>query len=559
MFEYINIVYWLIAIVFILAWARFATFVSTDVHENLVRENELMWRLVAMGVLTLIVFVFIIMPSFWLALPLNLLFAGGGVAWYWMTRVKHLGAKGHLFNTLVSGMKNTSKKVEESRVLGQVSLTYLTGNDSPVQLPKPDSPLAAGLPSADQIMVQSLARRAETVELVPAAGGGGAYDLKFFVDGTPYQQPALARNVAEPAIQAIKMFAGLIVEERRRPQEGKFKTRDATGVATTWTVRTSGTTAGERLSLSANDKSKYNLKLDQLGLAADQLTAIKALTSKNTGVVLVGTPRGAGRTTTMYAMLRQHDAFMNAVHTIETNPQAELEGVTAHKFDARASDVTYSKLLSSVLLKDPNIVMASQCPDAPSADAITRFAMEGKRVYVGLAAFDTMAALEQWLQFNSDKVAAIRGLEAVISQRLVRILCPTCKVPYQPDEATLRKLNMPVGRNLQSFRANTGPILDAKGNKIICPDCGGIGFKGRTAIFEVLIINDEIRKAVSSNANIQQIRTLARKTNMMLLVEHGIRKFAAGITAINEVLRVVAPEKGGANPSAASGVQPAQK
>jgi len=177
---------------------------------------------------------------------------------------------------------------------------------------------------------------------------------------------------------------------------------------------------------------------------------------------------------------------------------------------------------------------------------------------VGLPAFDTMAALEMWLSLVPDKAVAIDSLRMIMSQRLVRILCPTCKIPYQPDENTLKRLNLPIGRNLQSFKGNSEPLVDKKGNRIICPECGGVGYRGRTGIFEVMVITDEIKKALAANANTNQVKALARKNNMILLVEHGIRKFASGVTAINEVTRVLAPEKG-APASASSGVMPAQK
>ena len=171
---------------------------------------------------------------------------------------------------------------------------------------------------------------------------------------------------------------------------------------------------------------------------------------------------------------------------------------------------------------------------------------------------DTFSALEMWLAMNANKGEAAKALKAVIAQRLIRILCPTCKIPYQPDEATMKRLNLPVGRNMQSFKANTEPIVDRKGNKIICPDCAGIGFRGRTGIFEVLMVTDEIKHALATGAGINQIRVLA-KNNLLLLVEHGIRKFATGLTAIHEVTRVISTEKSGSPGGTKAGTKAAAK
>ncbi|HUO07721.1 MAG TPA: ATPase, T2SS/T4P/T4SS family [Phycisphaerae bacterium] len=546
MFDYFNVVYWLIAFASLIAWARFCTFVAEDVKVHLVDLPELPWQLSYLGILLVMFIVFITMPSFWIALPLNLVIAGTGVGIFWWKRVQILGPAGHLFKGALASVSSASSRMEERRSARQSQLTYLRHNDSPMILPKPDDPLAAGIATADQLVIQALIRRAEQVDLTPTES---SYGLSFLTDGFPYHQPPLARTEAESAIQAFKVMGGLNVEERRRPQVGRFKSRDSEGSVITWTVRTSGSTAGEKLSLHANEKGQWDLRVEGLGLTTDQLNELKKLTADTAGTVIVSSPKLSGRTATLYALVRQHDAFTNSVQTLETNPQAEIEGVTVNTFDTRNTELTFSKQLSSIFLKDPNVMLVSQVPDQPTADVITRFSADpgtnGHRVYVGMTSQDAFTTLDRWLALNTDKTEAINTLRAIIAQRLVRILCPTCKIPYQPDEATLKRLNLPIGRNFQSFKANTGPILDAKGHKIVCPDCGGSGFKGRTGIFEVMIVNDEIRKAIAAKANHSQLKALLRKQNFILLVEHGIRKFASGVTAINEVTRVLAPPSAG--------------
>jgi general secretion pathway protein E len=552
---FINPIYWLIAVAGTLAWARFTVFVGSDVHDRLQKQNELLWKLLPLGILLVMTFLWVLLPSFWLALPLNLLLCGGVVAWYWMIRVQELGPAGHLLSRAMMAMERTQKGMSERRAARAVMLTYIGQDEKPAPLPPPNDPQHAGMSYADQMLVQAMERRAGDIEFLPGAQG---YDLRFVVDGVPVPQAPIPRNLAEPMIQGLKSLAGLSLEERRRPQEGAFKVRDAGGATTKWTVRSSGSTAGERLALAADEKNRWTFSLEQLGFSADQLAHVRQLAANNQGLVIVATPRGQGRTATLYTLLGMHDAFTNAVHSLETNPQAEIEGTTVHRFDPRAPEASYAKSLQSVFLKDPSIVLSAQCPDTASAEAIARFAIDEHRVYVGMPAFDTMAALEIWLKLLPDRALAVKALRAIISERLVRLLCPTCKTPYQPDAATLKRLNLPVGRNLQSFKANTEGLRDPKGNLIACPDCAGIGYRGRTGIFEVLVLTDEMRKELIAGASLKQIQASARKNNMSLLVESGIRKFAAGLTSINEVLRVVTPEKG-TSPSEASGVHPAQR
>lgn len=560
-FDYVNLVYWLVALAGLVAWLRFSTFMCDDITQNLVDQPELPWKLGAVGAALVMLIVFIVMPSFWIALPVNVAIAGGIIAAFWVIRVKVLGASGHLFKGALSTAVSVTRGMEERKNARQVHLTYLRHDNSPMPLPRPQDPLAAGLGTADSLMIQAISRRAEMVDLAPAGEG---YAVNMVTDGVPSLLPGVSRVTAEAAIQAFKVLAGLSAEERRRLQTGSFRSRDGEGGTTNWTVRTSGSTAGERLVLSANERGQWDIPVDQLGMSSEQLADVKKLAADTHGLVIVAAPKGQGRTATVYALLRQHDAFTNSVQTLEVNPQTEIEGVTVNRFTGAAAggEGSYSKLLQSIMLKDPNVVMVSQVPDPQSADLIAKYAGgamgEARRIYTSLTAPESFSALEMWLNMSPRKSDAANCLRAVISQRLVRILCPTCKIPYQPDEATMKRLNLPVGRNLQSFKANTEPIVDRKGHSIICPDCGGIGFKGRTGIFEVLVITDEMKKVLSGGGNMNQIKVLARKNNLLFLVEHGIRKFAAGVTAIHEVTRVMSPP-GGGGPSGKTGGMQAQK
>jgi len=562
MFDYVNIIFWVLALASLVAWARFATFLCADVTRNLVDQPELPWKLGSAGVFVLMLLIYIFMPSFWISVPVNFVIAGGAVAGFWTLRVKILGRSGHLFSKTIQVAGDISRGMEEKRNARQVQLTYLRHDNTPMPLPGPQDPLAVGLGTADAIVIQALMRRAEIVELVPVQN---AYALNMITDGVSTLQPPVERGAAESAIQALKVLSGLSAEERRRPQTGSFRSRDAEDATTIWTVRTSGSVSGERLVLSANEKGQWDLPLEQLGMTSEQLSEVKKLTADTKGLVIVGSPRGHGRSTTLYALLRQHDAFTHSVQTLEVNAQAEIEGVTINRFDTRAgAEASYGKTLQSIMLKEPTILLVSQVPDAHTADLVARYAggtdgSDARRVYTTLPALDAFSTLELWLSLNSDKRQAAAALRLIVAQRLVRLLCPTCKIPYQPDEATMKRLNLPVGRNLQSFKANTEPMVDRRGNKFTCPDCGGIGFRGRTGIFEVLVINEEIKNALAAGTSINQIRALARKNNLLLLVEHGIRKFAAGITAIHEVTRVMNPDKPGGGPSNKSGVLPAAK
>ncbi len=536
---YVNPIFFVISVALILVWARWAAWMSKDVL-MLSSQSELMWRGIGLGSILFITLCWVLIPIWWVGLALALVTICGVFFWYSNIRAKVMGGNANPFSSITEMFSKMSEASEKRKANKDIILQYLGKDGGNLPFIPIDSPLFGGMQYADQLIVQALERRADEIEIAPS---GDAFELKFFIDGVVFPQAAVTRDMADPLIEAIKNRAGLNTEEHRKPQQGLFKTRDGLNQVVTWTVRTSGNTAGERLTMVTDEHLRWNRKLEDLGMPSDQLQIVKQIVASRRGVVLVASPKQHGRTNTLYALVRSHDAFTNAVHALEINPQAELEGVTVTRFDQRAAGASYSKTLSSIFLKDPAIVLSAQIPDATTAESLARFAEEEHRAYAGIPANDSIQALEMWLQLVPARQVAINSIEAIISQRLLRLLCPTCKVPYQPDEATLKRLNLPLGRNFQCFKANTEGITDAKGNRITCPDCGGIGYRGRTAIFEVLYIDDDIRKALLAGTPTKQIQTLARKKRMTMLVESGIKKFAQGLTSIQEVLRVVSAEK----------------
>ncbi len=537
---YINVLFLLLALGLMILWARMAVWIHVDMA-NLTNQPVLVWKSVLVGSLLLMTIIWMIVPTFYAAFPVNLLIAGGTFAWYWRIRTAQLGSSGSgLVGALTGKIGQLAEGRQAARSAQQLILSYMKAGGAPIPLPRTDDPSWASMLAADQLLIQATEGRSQKIELIPSQQ---AYDVHFTVDGVAYPQSGVQRNTAEMVIQAVKTLAGLSLEERRRPQRGMFMARDPDRNIVTWTAHSSGTTAGEKLVIYANEKDSWRLPLDHLGFSSDQLTALKTIMKQPDGLVISAAPSHMGRTTTLYSFLGGLDAFTTSIQTLEINPRVEFESITTTKFDPQATDAIHSKALQSIMLKDPHVLMVAQCPDAATADLVSKYASAEHQVYLGLKSSDSRAVLELWRKLVTDRDTAAASLRAIISQRLVRLLCPTCKVAYQPDSATIAKLNLPVGRELQSFKANTQAVRDQRGNLIKCPDCGGLGYRGQTGIFEVLVVNDEIRAAIREGKNAEEIITLARKSGMVMLVEHGIRKFAMGITSIQEVIRVCSAEK----------------
>ncbi len=536
---YVDYIYVAAAVFILLLWGRFLVWIDNDLP-NMPELPMQLWKGGLLASVAIILLIWLLIPNFWIALALNILIPAGLLGYYWHTRVKILGSSGDLLGAIAWRMERFSANRQAQKSMNQLGLRYEGKGAKPVPLPAIDDPAYNGVALLDQLLIQALENRAGRIDLVPAEH---AYELIFTTDGVAYPQPGMQRSNAEPLIQAAKLMTGLSLEERRRPQSAIFTTRDADNNAVHWTANCSGTTAGERLWLQVNAKDNWKMSLEHLGLSSEQLTGLRDALKGNEGLVIVSSPAHMGRTTTLYSLLAGHDAYTTSIQTLEINPRADFDSITTAKFDPSAVNASHAKTLQSLMLKDPHVLMVAQCPDAASAELIAKYSSEEHRVYVGLRANDTIAALELWRKVLPDNQTAASALRVVIAQRLVRLLCPTCKIGYQPDEAMLAKLNLPVGRELAAFRANTQPAHDQKGNLVKCPDCASLGYRGQTGIFEVLVINDDIRRAIATGRPSEEIRTLARKNNMMFLVEHGFRKFALGITSIQEVIRVCTPEK----------------
>ncbi len=537
---YINVVFLVLALALMLFWARLAVWIHVDMA-NLTDQPVLVWKSVLLGSLFLMTLVWVLVPLFYVAFPLNLLVAAGIFGWYWKIRTGQLGSTGSgLVGALTGKFGQLAEGRQAQKSAQQLILNYLKASGNPIPLPRTDDPSWASMLAADQLLIQATESRAQKIELIPSQQ---AYDVQFTVDGVSYPQSGVQRNTAEMVIQAVKTLASLSLEERRRPQRGVFMVRDPERNTISWTAHSSGTTAGEKLVIQANEKDSWRLPMDHLGFSSDQLTSLKAIMKQPDGLVIVAAPPHMGRTTTLYSFIAGLDAFTTSIQTMEVNPRVEFESITITRFDPQATDAIHSKVLQSLMLKDPHVLMVAQCPDAATAELVAKYGAVEHQVYLGLKAADCRAVIDLWRKLVTDRDTAAASLRAIVAQRLVRLLCPTCKVSYQPDSATISKLNLPVGRELQSFKANTQAVRDQRGNLIKCPDCGGLGYRGQTGIFEVLVVNDDIRTAIREGKTAEEITTLARKAGMVMLVEHGIRKFAMGITSIQEVIRVCSAEK----------------
>jgi type II secretory ATPase GspE/PulE/Tfp pilus assembly ATPase PilB-like protein len=484
----------------------------------------------------------------WFAIPLYV--AGllayavtlGGVA---LAYVRYRNARVLDFDRILTVDHLKSLVAKSDKLAAMENFMFITARNNEVPKPEPRTPTFFGYRTAYDVTTDAAWRRATSVSFVPK---GEAYEVTYHIDGTPTRQPALPRDQMDYLLHFLKELAGLDSKEKRKPQKGKFRTRQEKQ-NTDWEVLTAGSTAGEQVRLDRITKESA-LRIADLGLAADHVEQMEHLKEHEQGLFLVTGPRKSGVTTTMYALIRNHDAFLNNINTIEKQPSAALLNVTQSVYALTdTGTTTYAKKLQSLVRMGPNVVGLGECDDSDTAKVASAAARDGTLVYVVLAADSVLQALGKWLKMVEDRKVVAETLLGISNQRLFRKLCPTCKQGYAPNKELLKKFNLPAEKAKVLYRPGK-EVFDKRGKPSVCGTCQGTGFVGRTGVFEVIFFDDELRKAIRTVRQLPELGMQFRRAKMLYLQEQALRKAIAGTTAVNEMLRVLTSGKKQGAPAA---------
>lgn len=386
-----------------------------------------------------------------------------------------------------------------------------------------------------EFLANMLMHRASEADLTPK--GRQSAVVRFVVDGMLYEPPPLNLAEADALIQFLKVPSDMDLQERRRPQEGHVSV-DFGGKAVDITIAATGTTGGQRMQFRVT-REAIRTELDELGMSPDVFQRTRTMVAQNNGLVMVSGRPGSGVTSTLYSMLRQQDAFVKQLVTLEAKAATDLENVTQNVYGDPGK---LGDALTAALRHDPDVVMVDRCDDPESAEVIRQGAAR-KLVLLGMPAGDSFTALARWIKVCGDAARAMAILRGVLCQALVRKLCPACRESYRPDRQLLAKANIPAGGVEQFYRPPKPGRVDEKGNLIVCPTCQNTGYVARTGVFELLEVTDEIRKLVAEQAPLTRIKAACRKNNMQYLQEVALQKVIEGITGIQEVIRVTQPPK----------------
>jgi type II secretory ATPase GspE/PulE/Tfp pilus assembly ATPase PilB-like protein len=396
-----------------------------------------------------------------------------------------------------------------------------------------------GYKAALAMVYDAICLRATDIHLEPTKE---EMTVRLRIDGILQPAEPFPRATGDGVVNIFKVLADLDITEKRKPQDGSFSA-EVDGRIVDFRVATAGSVAGEKLVMRILDKERQVADLKRLGIRDKMREQIDAIVTQPHGLFIVCGPTGAGKSTTLYACLSEIDRYQKNVITIENPVEYNIDNVTQIEINEKAGK-TFASELRSILRQDPDVIYIGEIRDQETAEIACQAAQTGHMVFTTLHANDTITALGRLIDLGVPPYLVGSAVGAVLGQRLVRLLCPKCKIRYKPNPELLRKANLPVDKIKHFYRAPTADDeeeraeKDEEGEPIACDQCGGTGYFGRTGVFELLVITDPIRDMIRENPNLNAIKAQAVKSGMKYLQEDGLRQVIEGRTSIQELLRV---------------------
>ena len=349
--------------------------------------------------------------------------------------------------------------------------------------------------------------------------------IRYRVDGALYEVEAPPAHLAAPLVARIKVMSDLDIAETKMPQDGRI-TLSIDGRPVDLRVATIPSIAGEGCVLRVLDRSAVSLDLAVLGLLSDEIQALEEMTRLPHGIVLVTGPTGSGKTTTLYAMLSVANDESIKIITVEDPVEYDIDGIVQVPINEEIG-VNYPAVLRTVLRQDPDKILVGEIRDRDTAQVAVEASLTGHTVFATVHTNDAASAVTRLVDLGLEPFLITATLEAIVAQRLVRRICAECRRAFEPDEELLRELG-PDARFIEGATLYYG-----RG----CEKCFHTGYRGRTAICELMWIDDAIRRAILANASTATVREHARSAGMRTLRESGLRAVRDGQTTVEEVLR----------------------
>lgn len=372
------------------------------------------------------------------------------------------------------------------------------------------------------VLLQAIRDKASDVHFEPFEN---EFKMRYRIDGVLYDMVPPPKHVAVAISSRIKVMANLDIAERRLPQDGRIPLVVG-GKPIDLRVSVLPTMFGESVVLRILDRSQVELKLDMLGLRKNDLEKFEQLIKKPNGILIVTGPTGCGKTTTLYSALKELNTVETKIITTEDPVEYDIDGLIQCQMNSDIG-LTFAKCLRSILRQDPDIVMVGEIRDLETAEISIQASLTGHLVFTTVHTNDAPSTIARLVDLGLETFLITATLEAIIAQRLVRRICNNCKTEYEPAEDALMELGLTLDDVVgKKFHYGKG-----------CSKCNKTGYRGRIALFEVMVFNDEIRELVMNRASTGVLRDAARKNGMKLLRENGLEIVYEGVTTIDEIVR----------------------
>mgnify|MGYP001179487882 FL=1 len=380
------------------------------------------------------------------------------------------------------------------------------------------------------IITRAIELRASDIHFEPFED---QFRVRYRIDGVLHDVESPPKRLQAAMVSRIKIMAKLNIAERRLPQDGRIMLR-VKGKEIDFRVSSVPTIYGESTVLRILDKSSIVLDIERLGFPEDILIGFNELIQRPHGIILVTGPTGSGKTTTLYCALGKINSPEKKIITVEDPVEYQLRGI--NQIQVKPSiGLTFANALRSIVRQDPDVILIGEIRDAETAEIAIHSALTGHLVLSTLHTNDAPSAITRLIDMGMEDYLLSSIIVGILAQRLVRVACPHCQVPFTPDPAVLKEMNLD-GQKPENWK-----VVGVKG----CEHCAHTGYWGRSGIFEFLKVTDEIQKLILGKKDSNIIKEAARKHGMRTLREDGWLKVKQGITTVSEVLRATQEEMAG--------------
>lgn len=502
--------------------------------------NQQQWGMAHLGVGVIGFMVILLVPIFWVGLPLGIMvLAGGSVGYVAYRNGKVPEEEKWNPKDIVNELSKKHERERGERAKAQAKVNLVDKGGAIMEVPHGDDPRTPAFELFQDMLVFAVPRGADRIDMTV-----DAEKAKFIVriDGVRVAQPAPDRELCVQLIDYLKENAGMDLAERRRKQVGKLGVEVEGYDHHEIKLTTLGSTRSIQMTIEFDLEDSHKIEIDEMGLLPRQKQAIEdMLASDLSKVVIFASPPGCGTTSSMYAMMNKHDPYTSSVMTYEKLSPFQMEGVNHNLFQEGASSEQLTDQFAALLRSDPNVMLVEQIA-TPEMGRLIAQSAEDTRFYISLPAKDTLGALKLWIKIVGDQRLAAESLGMIVSQRLTRRLCLTCRAPYQPDAAAMKKLNMKKDSTAHLYKASGKVVL--KEEQSICQDCHGMGYRGRIGVFEVMPV-DKTASALIASGEGERLRAHLRKQHMVYLQEAALAKVVEGVSDIKEVTRTMGEHQKG--------------